>query len=853
MLGALFHASSVLAAPPDERPYVPGEPVEEDFEGFAQLFLENHCFDCHDDTTTEGGLSLIELGPVDESNASVWKSIWAQVSLQEMPPPKKVRPEVVERLRFSEWIVSELRRVMKDKGGFRAHLDPHKGNFLSHDLLFGPLPEGIQLMPTASPARLWRVTPQEHITRLNELINIEPEYDPGKPGRRTRGDVVPTNHGGELKLYFGTDRILRWEGGTVAYATAVKSVPAVLSSARKHGLENYPGFYSVNSAEATQILGKARDILRYMAYGPMSLVGFPEQITDDPKTYDKVKPKGDLRGLPSAIVYSTKVARPLTPVHELMKESGVDEERLRAAVDFLFEALTFRPPTTEESREYLHIVTNAVEKVGKENGVFMGLSAIFLDRDALFRPELAATGTPDSDGRARLQDWELGLAVNHALRYIQPDELLRAAVLEGRMRTREDVKREVGRVLSDDSIRKPRILRFFRDFFDHDLGGYICKDSRALGETGASNRGTAHYSAMFEATASTDRLIELILQEDKEVLRNLLTTNRVVATRKDEVYFGKWRSQTERKAAADLEKKAFEKIQKESRALVKALEKEIASLEESSKANPEDKRLKQILGKKRKDLTAAKKRADSKRQPTNNKVDPAKLSGPKILARVSRRSFGSGSMKPERILATVPKDQRRGLLTHPSWLVSHSDAMDNHAILRGRWIRERLLGGGIPDVPITVDAQLPDEPRTTLRERMRVTRQDYCWTCHRKMDPLGLPFEMYNHAGLYREWELDKPVDASGEIIDSGDPALDGKVSDALELIDRLAESERVEQVFVRHAFRFWMGRNETLNDAPVLQAAHKAYRSSGGSMKALLLSLLTSDAFLYRRVEQEG
>ena len=25
------------------------------------------------------------------------------------------------------------------------------------------------------------------------------------------------------------------------------------------------------------------------------------------------------------------------------------------------------------------------------------------------------------------------------------------------------------------------------------------------------------------------------------------------------------------------------------------------------------------------------------------------------------------------------------------------------AILRGRWVRERLLGGGVPDVPITVD------------------------------------------------------------------------------------------------------------------------------------------------------
>jgi hypothetical protein len=117
------------------------------------------------------------------------------------------------------------------------------------------------------------------------------------------------------------------------------------------------------------------------------------------------------------------------------------------------------------------------------------------------------------------------------------------------------------------------------------------------------------------------------------------------------------------------------------------------------------------------------------------------------------------------------------------------------------------------------------------------------------MDPLGLPFEMYNHAGLYRTTEFEKPVDTSGEIIDSGDPSLDGPVKNALEMIEKLANSERVEQVFVRHAFRFWMGRNETLHDRPVLQAAHKAYRESGGSMKALILSLVTSDAFLFRKL----
>ena len=801
--------------------YTPGQKVTKDYDSFAKSFLASHCVDCHGETDPEGGLSLHDLGPVDEVNASTWTSVWAQVTLKEMPPKDADQPKVVERLQFSDWIVGELTRVMRDKGGFRAHLDPNKGNFVDHDLLFGSLPDGIKLELTSSPARIWRVTPQEHITRLNELINTEPKFDPEKPGLRTHGDVVPTNHGGELKLYFGTDRIIKWQGGTVAYATSVKSVPVVLSSARAHGLKNYPDFYSVNSAEATQIMGVANDIIRYMAYGPLSIAN-PEQITDDPNSY---KMEGDIRGLPTALVYSTKVVRPLTPVYELMKEEGVTDERLRAAVDDLFETLTFRPPSDEESDAYLEIVKQSIEKLGKKDGVVLGLSSLFLDRDALFRPELAENGEPDQHGRVMLQDWELGLAVNHALRFIKPDEELRKAIVEGRMRTRPDVKREVERMLADDSIRKPRILRFFRDYFDYDSGGYICKDSKALADTGASTRGTSHYRAMFDATASTDRLIELILQEDKDVLKQLLTTDKVVATRTDNVYFGRKRTKEEIALSVAAAKKAADEQKK----------KEAAELEAWKKANP---------GKK------PPKSENQKPANVNHNVAEARLTGPKDYARVSHRSFGNGSMKPERVLATAPKGQRLGILTHPSWLVSHSDAMDNHAILRGRWIRERLLGGGIPDVPITVDAMLPDEPHNTLRERMRVTRETYCWTCHQKMDPLGLPFEMYNHAGLYRTTELDNPVDTTGEIIYSGDPALDGKVGNALEMIDKLAHSERVEQVFVRHAFRFWMGRNETISDAPDLQDAWHAYRDSDGSMKALLTSLLTSDAFLYRKVE---
>ena len=94
------------------------------------------------------------------------------------------------------------------------------------------------------------------------------------------------------------------------------------------------------------------------------------------------------------------------------------------------------------------------------------------------------------------------------------------------------------------------------------------------------------------------------------------------------------------------------------------------------------------------------------------------------------------------------------------------------------------------------------------------------------------------------------PFDTKGAVTDAIDPKLDGPVKDPFELIRRLADSEHVEQVFVRHAFRYFLGRNETLADGPALVAAHQAYRKNGGSMKALIVSLLSSDPFLYRTLD---
>lgn len=224
--------------------------------------------------------------------------------------------------------------------------------------------------------------------------------------------------------------------------------------------------------------------------------------------------------------------------------------------------------------------------------------------------------------------------------------------------------------------------------------------------------------------------------------------------------------------------------------------------------------------------------------------------------------------------AFVPN--RKGILTHPAWLIAHAQNLETDPIHRGKWVREKLLAGTIPDVPITVDAVIPPDHHKTLRQRMEIrTGDSYCWRCHQKMDPLGFAFENFDDFGRFRtEERLEHPdnllreakrgetnefgaslpvyktlpVDAGGVLEGTGDPTLDGDVENAFDLVERLARSDRVRQSIIRYAFRFFLGRNETLSDSKTLMDADKAYLENGGSFDEVIVSLLTSDSFVLRK-----
>jgi hypothetical protein len=456
-------------------------------------------------------------------------------------------------------------------------------------------------------------------------------------------------------------------------------------------------------------------------------------------------------------------------------------EQITAAVDASFGKILNRKPEPDERDRYAGFFKKSLDQLGGQGGAEQFLTAILLDPQVLYRVELPAAGA-----RAILPPRSLARAISLALTDSEPDGELVKAADEGRLVSAADVRVQVERLLGDRKLAKPRVLRFFQEYFGYTGAPDVFKDETTLAEYGIGKGGWVPNFFV----ADTDHLVRWILDADKNVLYELLTTPKTFL----------------------------------------------------------------LTG----DLRGGKK------------VQPGAFKSAVVQGTLAIYGI---TMSPDEWSADKPFDlpagQRMGILTHPSWLAAHSTNFDNNAIDRGRWIRERLLGGRIPDIPVTVDATLPDEPHEPLRTRMRVTKADYCWQCHQQMDPLGLPFEQYDHFGRHRTAELvvDKeatekknrrgrtgarimkatPLVTTGAVEGSGAPGLDGPVQGPRELIARLAKSERVEQVFVRHAFRYFLGRNETLSDGPTVVAAHQAYKKSGGSMNAMLTSLLTSDSFLYR------
>jgi len=215
-----------------------------------------------------------------------------------------------------------------------------------------------------------------------------------------------------------------------------------------------------------------------------------------------------------------------------------------------------------------------------------------------------------------------------------------------------------------------------------------------------------------------------------------------------------------------------------------------------------------------------------------------------------------GLTAPEQgFVGVAQPGQRAGLLTQPALMTLLSHADQSSPIQRGVFVRSQILCDPPDPPPPTVDNTPPDpDPSLTTRERFKVhTASVACATCHQLIDPLGFGFENYDHFGRFRSQENQIDIDASGAIVDSPDPSIDGPFSTPFELAERLGSSETVRDCLATHWYRFAMGRIETEADLCSIDQARTKFAASGGDLRELLIALTSTDAFLYRPAMVEG
>ena len=797
-----------------------------------QMVLREHCLECHQGDSAEGGVRLNNLNAATlPKQLDLLNRAQDQLFFGLMPPEDAAPLDQREQRILADWMRSELRLRHASKLDEKLR-QPAYGNYIEHAALFA----GSFKDKAFTPARRWLVSPQIFHERVNDVFGLE-----------------------------GRDRQKNFYGVTNPFVLPDQS-----------GVRDYD-INLLDGGHLLVMLNNAKWISEKQVFAAVSK-GIQRQKLIFPNPKDRWYP-------PNA---------PAEWIAIVSKSDAPAEGELVAAIQKQFDNVLRRQASDQELDRYLQLFRSAIELGGNKKGLQTVLSSVLLESEFLYRTELGEEPA-DASGRRLLSPQEAAFAVAYALGDRGPDPLLLKVAQSGRLKTNEDFRREINRLLNDNQWFKgpvdpslsgknmqshvsnhPKLVRFFREFFGYPNSTKIFKDlKRSDGFYQNPSRGTAGTPGFLVKEA--DRIVDWILLGDKNVVEKLLTTDQYF------VYHDK-DNESGKKVIAQW-KEAYEHFKDTD--WKNQPEKVIADNEDYIK----DRKSLRILGgkQKREFLRYMYYWEESFGKGQTPFTTPSFAHGytynhstfynlpptPHIfryntVVQQNFKGLDDEEFWNYPVKQPFPVPNRKGLLTHPAWLIAHSGNFHTDPIRRGRWIREKLLAGRVPDVPITVDAQVPDDPHKTFRERVEmVTMNEQCWKCHQQMNPLGLPFEGFDDFGRYR---LDEPLEAPenlvaktkkkngfdsyrtktvstlGELKGTTQEELDGPVNDAFELIDRLAKSTKVRQSIIRHAFRFFMGRNEMLSDSVTLVDADRAYLESGGSFRSVVVSLLSSDSFRYRK-----
>jgi hypothetical protein len=137
------------------------------------------------------------------------------------------------------------------------------------------------------------------------------------------------------------------------------------------------------------------------------------------------------------------------------------------------------------------------------------------------------------------------------------------------------------------------------------------------------------------------------------------------------------------------------------------------------------------------------------------------------------------------------------------------------------------------------------DPKSTTRQQYEEhANNPLCSGCHKILDGVGFGLEHFDPLGRWQELDNGQQIDDSGEIFSTD---AKGVFKGALALEAKLANSNDARACYTGNWVNFAYGRTAGSADACTQQALNKAFSDAKGNIKALVLALAQTDAFLYR------
>ena len=208
--------------------------------------------------------------------------------------------------------------------------------------------------------------------------------------------------------------------------------------------------------------------------------------------------------------------------------------------------------------------------------------------------------------------------------------------------------------------------------------------------------------------------------------------------------------------------------------------------------------------------------------------------------------------KEMRLVRLAPDSPRGGVLTQGTVLAVTSNPTRTSPVKRGVFILNSILGTPPapppPNIPPLEEAASKEElAKMSLRDTLALhAKNPMCRSCHNRMDPLGLALENFNAMGAWRDTDMNQPVQPAGTLI-TGE-----KFANVREFKHVLATQHRNDFYYcmAEKLLTYALGRGLDYADTDTLDQLVARLTAAGGKPSALLRGIVESVPFQQSRAE---